>query len=391
MSKKEQADSLLQNFFNGTVNRREFITRALALGASATAIGAVLEACSGGEPEAPKTPEVKAPDAPPVPAPEPDLGPMETELNIYNWSDYIAEDTIANFEKETGIKVRYDLYESNEEMMAKLQVGASDYDIVVPTGYIVTVLGAQDLISPLVKKYLTNFKNVAPLFANPDFDPENKYSVPYQWGTSGIAYRADKVNPPPDSWGVFLDTKLKGKMTQMDDVREVLGAWLKFRGKSYNSVDKAELDVAKADAIASKANLKAYISAPVKGQLVSGDVWVAQLWNGDTAQARTEQDQIAYVLPKEGAGIWTDSLVIPKTAPHKRAAHAFIDFILRGDVGASISNFTGYGTPNNESMAKLTVPVPFPTDDEMKRLEFAKDLAAATQLWDEIWTEVKSS
>lgn len=391
MSKKTTTDSLFNNFVTGRLPRRDFILQALALGATASALGAVLEACSGGEPPKPEGPKAPPVDGPPVPAPapvEPDLGPMETELNIYNWSDYIAEDTIANFTKETGINVKYDVYESNEELLAKLQVGSSGYDIVVPTGYIVTVLAVQNLLEPLVKKYLTNWKNVAPLFVNPSFDPDNTYSVPWQWGTTGIAYRSDKVTPPPEGWSVFQDAKYKNKMTMLNDQRDVIGAFLKLKGKSLSSTDEAELNQAKADAIAAKANLKAFISAEVKGQVVSGDVWIAQLWNGDTAQASKEQPNIAYCLPKEGAALWTDSLVIPKGAQHKRAAHAFMDFILRPDVAASISDFTGYGTPNTEAAAKLAVPVPFPTDEEMKRLEVQKDLGKASQLWDQIWTEI---
>lgn len=376
---KTTADGLFHAFLEGRVGRREFVTRLLAAGAAATSVGALLEACGGGE-------------APPAPSPTDATAgnTIEKELHIYNWSDYIAEDTVANFEKEFGVKVTYDTYESNEEMMAKLQVGAGGYDLVVPTGYIVTVLAAQSLLAPLDKSKLPNFANVADMFVNPGFDPGNQFGVPWQWGTTGIAYRKDKVVPPPDSWGVFHDAKFAGKMTQMDDLRDVIGGWLKFRGKSLNAKDAESLAQAKVDALAAKAHLKAYLSAPVKGQLVAGDVWIAQLWDGDTMQARVEQPEIAYVLPKEGAGIWTDSLVIPASAPHKNAAHAFMDYVLRPEVGASISNFTGYGTPNKAALDKLTIPVPYPTEDELARLEYQKDLAEATAIWDQIWTEIKA-
>ncbi len=388
MPTKKETDDLFKNFVEGRMPRRDFIRTALAMGASISALGVVLEACGGAPEEAAKPAPTPAPGPAPGPAPEPDLGPMETELNIYNWSDYIAEDTVANFTKETGIKVKYDTYESNEELLAKLQVGASGYDIVVPTGYIVSVLMAQNLLEPLVKKYLTNWKNVAPLFINPEFDPGNTFGVPWQWGTTGFAYRSDKIVPAPDGWGVFLDAKYKHKMTMLNDERDVIGAWLKYRGKSLSSGDAADLAQAKIDAIAAKANLKAFISAEVKGQLVSGDVWAAQLWNGDTAQATKEEAKIAYCLPKEGAAFWTDSLVIPKGAPHKRAAHAFMDYILRPDVATTISDFTGYGTPNAEAVSKLAVPVPYPTEEELKRLEIQKDLGKAAQAWDQLWTEI---
>ncbi|MDO9280416.1 MAG: extracellular solute-binding protein, partial [Pseudomonadota bacterium] len=315
---------------------------------------------------------------------------LEKELKIYNWSDYIAEDTVANFEKETGIKVTYDTFESNEELVAKLQAGASGYDLVCPSGYAVQVLRALDLLEPLRPKYIPNLANVAPQFRKMAFDPTDSYAVPWQWGMTGIAYRADKVKAVPDSWAVFHDAQYKGKMTMMDDMRDVIGAWLKFRGKSLNSSIAEDLVAAKADALTAKALLQSYVSAPVKGQLVAGDVWIAQLWNGDTLQAKAENDKIEWILPKEGGVIWADSMVIPKAAPNKRAAHAFLDYILRAEVGAAISDFTGYGSPNAAATAKMKTPVAFPSDEQMKLLEFQSDLAGASGAWDQVWTEIKA-
>jgi spermidine/putrescine-binding protein len=377
MNKRIETEQLVEGLVAGGVSRREFVTRATALGLSLSTISLVLTAC--GKKEAPAL------------AAGADLPEMEKELNIYNWSDYVAEDTIPNFEKEFGVKVTYDTYESNEEMVAKLQAGASGYDIVVPSNYIVPVMTALNLAFPLNKKYIPNLTNLAPTFADPVFDPGLVHAVPYQWGTTGFAYRTDKITTPPDSWAIFQDPKYKGKMTQMDDMRDAIGAWLRFKGHSLNSVDPAELTEAKADALIAKKNLKAYISAPVKGQLISGDVWVAQLWNGDTTQAKAEQPALGYVLPKEGCNIWTDSLMVTTGAKNKRAAHEFINYILRADVGASVSNFTGYGSPNNEALAKMTTPIPYPTAEEFQRLEYYKDLGADGQLWDQIWTEIKSS
>jgi spermidine/putrescine-binding protein len=189
-----------------------------------------------------------------------------------------------------------------------------------------------------------------------------------------------------------LDSKYKGKMTQMDDVRDAIGAWLRFRGKSLNSVDPADLEQVKKDAIAAKGNLKSYVSAAVKGQLVAGDVWIAQLWSGDTTQAKAEESKIEYVIPKEGSTLQTDSLLIPASAPHKRAAHEFMNFILRPEIAAGISDATGYGTPVAPAMAlQKNTAVPYPTDEERKRLEYQKDLGAATQAWDKLWTEIKSA
>ena len=396
--KRRDADREFHAFLEGRADRRDFIQKLLVAGASVTSVAGLLQACSKQTPKPaaesavvpPPTASAAAPAASAATA-EADLPEMEKELHIANWSDYIAEDTVPKFEKETGIKVKYSTYESNEDLMAKLQVGVAGYDIVVPTGYIVTVLAAQNKLFPLHKKYLSNWKNVAPIFLNPNFDPDNKMGVPWQWGTTGIAYRSDKVKPAPDSWGVFLDPKYKNKMTQMDDERDAIGAWLKFRGKSLNSSDAADLEQAKKDAIGAKGNLKAYVSAPVKGQLVAGDVWIAQLWNGDTAQAKVEKKEIEYVLPKEGGGLWTDSLIIPAAAPHKRAAHEFMNFIMRPEIAAGISEVTGYGTPIAPAMALMKNPIQYPTAEERARLEYQKDLGAAAQAWDKLWTEIKSA
>ena len=378
MNKRTEVERLVGDLRTGGINRREFVGRATALGLSLSSIGMILSACQSKD--KPKADEASA-----------DLGPIEKELNVYNWSDYIAEDTVPNFEKEFGVKVTYDTFESNEEMVAKLQAGASGYDLVVPSGYIIPVLVATDLISPINQTYLTNLGNIAPQFRHLPTDPDDKYTVPWQWGTSGFAYRTDKITPAPDSWGIFHDKKYAKKMTMMDDGREVIGAFLRFRGHSLNSIDPAELNGAKTDAIEAKKLLKAYISAPVKGQLISGDVWVAQLWNGDTAQAKAEQPNLGYVIPKEGCTIWSDSLVIPKSAPHKRAAHEFMNYVLRPEVEAAISNFTGYGTPNAAAAPLLATPVPYPSPEEMQRLEYQVDLGANTGLWDQIWTEIKSA
>ncbi len=378
MSRQREMQKLAEALRDGQISRRDFVRQAGALGMGVSLMGALLNACApkdkatGGEAQA-------------------DLGPIEKELNIYNWSDYVAEDTIPNFEKEFGVKVTYDTFESNEEMVAKLQAGASGYDIVVPSGYIVPVMVASGLAATINRMYITNWGNIAPIFINPTYDPNNEHTVPWQWGTTGYAVRSDLAPPNLNSWRVFFDSELRGKMTMMDDGREVIGAMLRYRGHSLNSIDPAELGNAKADAIAAKKNLKAYISAPVKSQLISGDVWISQLWNGDTAQAKAEQAAIQYVLPKEGCTIWSDNMVIPASAPHKRAAHEFINYILRPDVGAKLSEFTGYGSPNQAALAVMKDPVAFPTQEEFQRLEYQRDLGEQTATWDRIWTEIKSA
>ncbi len=388
MSHEQKWTSLRQGLTRGQLSRRDFVKKALALGVGLSGIAAALMACSRDK-EQPATGKAVEPKDPAGDDKKPG-GELEKELRIYNWSDYIAKDTVSNFEKEFGVKVIYDTYESNEELLAKLQAGASGYDLVCPSGFMVPALVALDLIDAIDRSRIPNSSNLSDIFAGLPYDPPQKYSLPYQWGITGVAYRKDKVKAPVESWGVLHDTQYAGKMTQTDDMRDVIGCWLKYRGKSANSVVPEELEQAKKDALLAKKNIKSYISAPVKGQLITGDVWIAQLWSGDTVQAQAEQPEIQFVIPNEGGTMFVDTMLIPKKAPHKRAAYAFLDYILRPDVGAAISDVTGYGSPNTKALALMKNPVPFPSAEDREKLEFSEDLGEHTQLWDRIWTEIKA-
>ncbi len=330
-------------------------------------------------------------EPPPDDDPDRPLPPLERELAIYNWSDYVAPDTISGFEREFGVRVSYDVFESNEEMLAKLQAGARGYDIVVPAGNFVTPLVALGLAARPSRRYLPNAANLSATFRGLPFDPDDAFTIPYQWGLTGIAWRRDRLPEAPSGWATFHDARLRGKLTQLDDMRDAIGAWLRYRGRSLNSTDAGHLAGARDDAIRAKVNLKAYISAPVKAQLVTGDVWAAQLWNGDAAQARLDQAAIEFTLPAEGGSIWVDSLVLTRHAPHPRAAHEFMNYVLRAEVGAAISAATGYGTPNGAAFALLENPVPYPSADELGRVEYPADLGRATAVWDQIWTEIKAA
>jgi spermidine/putrescine-binding protein len=323
--------------------------------------------------------------------PDRELPPVERDLAIYNWSDYVAPDTIPNFEREFGVRVTYDVFESNEEMLAKLQAGAEGYDLVMSGGNLMAPLIALGLAARPSRRYLPNVGNISPLFRGLPFDPEDAYTIPYQWAITGIAWRRDRLAEAPAGWGVFHDRRLAGKLTQLDDMRDVIGAWLRYRGRSINTTDPAFLGDARADAIRAKANLKAYISAPVKSQLVAGDVWAAQLWNGDATQARAEEPAIEFTIPAEGSAMWLDNLVLTSRAPHPRAAHEFMNYVLRPEVGAAISTATGYGSPNDAALPLIEQAVAYPSAAELERLEWAADLGRETALWDQIWTEIKAA
>jgi len=387
-SKDRESVALVGELLEGRIDRRRFVRDALLMGMGLSTIGTVLSACGGDE----KKPEPSRLEGGPTPGPG-GAAPapvMEKELNIYIWSDYLAEDTVPNFEKETGVKVVVDTYESNEEAVAKLQSGASTYDLVCPSGYAVEVMRALDLIEKIDHAKTPNVKNILAAFKDVPYDPGGLFTMPWLWGITGIAYRKDRVKGPVDSWAVFQDAQYKNKMTQMDDMRDVIGGWLKFRGKSLNSIDAAELAQAKADALLAKANLQSYISGPVKSSLIAGDVLIAMLWDGDTAQATRENPEIGWVLPKEGASIWTDSMVIPKSAPHKNAAHAFLDYIMRPEVAAKLASGTGYGSPNEAALPLMTNPTRMPEGAQKALVEYQKDLGANAAAWDQVWTEIKA-
>jgi spermidine/putrescine transport system substrate-binding protein len=327
---------------------------------------------------------------PPDEQPRSAAGPLERELHIYNWSDYVGPHTISDFEREFGVAVSYDTYENNEEMIAKLVAGGGGYDIIGPSSYLVPVLAEGGLLQPLDHQVLTGWGNLNPYFVDQGSGSGGKYALPYQWGYTGIASRPDLIGAAPTSWGVFQDGALRDRMTMLDDGREVLGAMLRWRGHSLNSVDRAELARAREDAIAARANLRAYVSAPVKGQLISGDVAVAQMWSSDARTAQRDEPRIAFEVPAEGSTVYTDCLAIPREAPNRRAAHAFLNYLLRPRVIADVTMATGGGCPNLAALPLIDRPMLPPDAALGARLEFQRDLGPATDLWDRFWTEVKA-
>lgn len=378
--KKKSIDQLFEAFVEGRLTRRDFIRSAMALGltlASARAMAGIFQTRA-------------------VYAAEVDRSKLSKELNIYNWSDYIAEDTIPNFEREFGVEVNYDTYEDNEALLAKLQSGATGYDIVVPTGYMVEIMLKQGLLAPINHENIPNLSGVSKELADPPFDPGRKHTVPWQWGTTGFAYNSKKVSGKVDSWKLLWDPKYRGKITMLDDMRSAISVALKLLGYSLNSTSEKELMEAKKLLLEQKPLLKAYISAPVKSLLISGEVWLSQLWVGDTLMAKDENDDIEYCIPKEGCEIWDDNLAIPKTAPHKYTAEVWMNYSLRPEVSAAVSNYVHYATPveaakkliNKEDLSN---PGIYPSPEVMKRLEFQKDVGEATRIYDQTWTELKAA
>jgi spermidine/putrescine transport system substrate-binding protein len=328
-------------------------------------------------------------------APQTNSG-QANELSVYNWSSYIDPDAIAQFEKQFGVQVKYDTYESNEDLYAKLKPGNPGYDIVFPSDYMVTTMGKENLLEELNPQNIPNIKNIDETFLNPPFDPGNKYSLPYQWGTMGIGYNIKKTGGEIDGWGAMFNPKFKGRVGLLDDMRNTMAAVLIYQGYDPNTTNPDEINKARDFLIEHKDEITAF--APDTGQLLlaQGEVDLTLEWSGDIFQVMEENPDLRYVIPKEGTTVWTDNMAIAKGAPHKELAEKFINFILDPEVGAKISNFIRYATPNKAARDKglikqedLKNPSIYPTPDIFTRLKYIKDIGEATALYDEAWTEAK--
>ena len=320
------------------------------------------------------------------------------QLNVYNWSDYIGETTIKDFEKEFGCKVNYDNYSSNDELLAKIQSGATGYDVIVPSDYAVQILRKLGLLEPLDMGRITNFNNIGEKFRAPPFDPgppteQYKYSIPYQWGTTGIGYNSAKVTDEVKGWAILWNTKYKDKITMLKEMREVIGTTLKFLGYSVNDTNPDHLQEVKAKLLEQKPLVRAYTTDTYMNLLAQGDSWLSQGWSGDVYQVAADNEDVRYVIPEDGTIIWMDNMAILKDAPHKDLAHEFINYILRPEVSAGISNYVWYANPNEASHEFtdpeiINDPSIYPPEDVMARLEFLEELGEYTQQMNDVWIEV---
>jgi spermidine/putrescine-binding protein len=318
------------------------------------------------------------------------------QLNLYIWSAYMPQDVLDDFTKQTGIKVRYDLYDSNESVLAKLQSGVADYDLVVPSDYMVRILIHLELLKPLEKNRLRNLPNLDPHFLNQTFDPGNGYSIPYVWGTTGYGYNVPRARGALDSWAPLFDPANKGQILMLDDMRECFSAALKYLGKSINTTNPADLRAAAGLLKKQKPLVKTYNSSDFEHILASGDVIYAHGYNGQIAKVVAENPgKLAYVVPKEGATIWVDNVCVPAQARHTDAIYAFLDFVMDPKINARIVNGIRYASANLAARPWikpeiLNDPAVFAPAESLKNCEFVEDIGEATELMDELWTEIKA-
>ena len=318
----------------------------------------------------------------------------QKRLHVFTWANYVGDEIRAGFENEFGVRVIVDVFASNEDLLAKLMSGASGYDVIMPSDYMVAIMIKEKLLAALDLSTIPNYQNISARFLGRDFDPENRYSIPYTWGTAGIGYDSTVVHPPPDSLSILWDKRYSGKFSMLDDQRETIGVALKLLGHSVNSTDLNALKAAKAKLIEQKPLVKQYKNEADE-ILGSGDVVMAHCWSGDAFRAAARRPNIKYVIPKEGATQFIDTVCIPASAPHKAIAAQFINYLLRPEINAKVTEFTKYGTcvPAARKYLPETVrnnPGIYPSEDVLNKLESIRDLGEFTRNYDRAWTELKA-
>ena len=323
------------------------------------------------------------------------------EVVVYNWGEYIDPDTISMFEEETGIKVIYDEFETNEIMFPKIEAGASKYDVVCPSDYMIKKMIENDLLAEINYDNVPNAKaNIGQQYwdMSKEFDPENKYSVPYCWGTVGILYNKTMVDGPVDSWSILWDEKYADNILMQDSVRDAFMVALKLNGYSMNSVNPEELNAAKESLIAQKPLVQAYVIDQVRDKMIGNEAAIGVIYSGEAIFTQRENPDLEYVIPKEGTTVWIDSWVITKNAPNKENAEKFIDFMCRPDIALKNFEYITYSTPNDAARELIededirNSKIAFPTLSDYSNLETFTYLGEdADALYNELWKEVKSS
>jgi spermidine/putrescine transport system substrate-binding protein len=332
------------------------------------------------------------------------------QLHLYNWNNYIAPETVKRFESVCQCDVVQAYYSDNEELLAKLAAGAKGYDVLVPTSNAVQALIRGGQLKPLDKTAIPNIKNVDPAYLNTPFDPGNRYSVPYAMSTTIIGYNDGKMKElglPTDTWAVIFDPKylekVKGRVTVLDSANEVFAAALKYLGYSANDVDPKHWDEAAAVIKKAKPYWAAFNASSYIKELTVGNIWLVHGYSNDIFQANLDAKaanrpfQILQGVPKEGAVLAVDNMVIDKNAPRPDLALKFINFMLEGRNSAELTNLIGSGNPNMEALKYikpelLKLPAVFPPPELQKKLEQLKDLTAAQRrLRNKLWTEIKAS
>ena len=321
------------------------------------------------------------------------------EVIVYNWGEYLDPETIRLFEDETGIKVIYDEFETNEVMFPKVEAGATEYDVICPSDYMIQKLLENDLLAELDFDNIPNAKaNIGKQYweQSTEFDPENKYSVPYCWGTVGILYNKTMVEEPVDSWSILWDEKYKDNILMQDSVRDAFMVGLKLNGYSMNSTDAGELETAKNALIQQKPLVQAYVVDQVRDKMIGNEAAIGVIYSGEAIYTQRENPDLEYVIPKEGTNVWIDSWVIPANAKNKENAEAWINFLCRPEIAKMNFEYITYPTPNKGAFDLLEEDLKnnkalFPDIDSLDNCEVFQYLGdEVDSIYNDLWKEVKS-
>ncbi|MCP2260781.1 spermidine/putrescine transport system substrate-binding protein [Streptoalloteichus tenebrarius] len=319
----------------------------------------------------------------------------EKKLNFFNWTDYIADDTVPGFQAETGIQVTYDNFSSNDELEAKIASGAAGYDLVVPSDNFLRRFLRSNLVRPLDHDLIPNLRNLEQRFREADYDPGNRYSIPWAWGTTGLAYSRSQVGAEVTGFSAYDLASVKGRATILDEARDGMMIGLLSLGHDPNTKDARQIEDATRYLLDLKKKI-GQITSDVIEPLTSGQVPLAQCYSGDAFQARKANPDLAYAIPREGGMSYVDLLCIPAKAPHAENAHRFLDYVLRPDVGAKLANAIRYGSANAAAKPMidkelLDDPLVYPPADVLAKLPFTKDLGPDVEArYADAWTRVKT-
>ena len=319
------------------------------------------------------------------------------KLYVYNWTEYVPSSLLEQFTKETGIEVIYSTFESNEEMYSKLKLSNSTgYDIVFPSSYYVGKMAKEGMLAELDKSKLTNLKNITPDLMGKPFDPENKYSLPYVYGLTGSGVNAADIDPKTiSSWGDLWRDEYKGKLLLMNDPREVFHIALLLNGKSPNTENEEEIKAAYERLKTIVPNVLVFNSDSPEMPYLQGEVAVGMQWSGSAHRAKSENPDLQFIFPKEGAVLWMDNYVIPKGAANKEAAHKFIDFLLRPESAKEVIEIMGFSMPNEGVKTLLSPelasdPLIFPPSEEINKGVLQADVGPAVEIYEKYWNLLKT-
>jgi spermidine/putrescine transport system substrate-binding protein len=321
----------------------------------------------------------------------------EPVLNFYNWDTYIGETTLADFKGASNIDVKMSLFATNDELFAKLRAGNQGYDVIVPSNDFVERMVKADMLLPLDHAQIPNIKNIDPSFIDVAYDPGRKFSLPYTWLVLGIGYRKSKVKAKPESWKVLFDSaEYKGRIAVLSEAGDMIRLYGKYLGKSVNALTAADIKQIEQMMIRQKPNIKAFHEDNGQDLLLSGEVDLVLEYNGDLAQAMTEDDDLDFVVPQEGSQLNSDTLCIPKGAKHPKNAHAFINYLLDAEAGKKITETILYPTPNAAAKALMpdsykNNPVIFPPADRLAKCEYAAYNETLQPLYEEAFTRVRAA